>query len=97
METVLTRRIEAGEEPAPVDDCDVCLCLPAACRLDLVPVNIGRALNEAAEDLTEQRRTRAMTLFALWKGPVNAADALLWAKMGEALEGVRTLPQTQGE
>lgn len=93
LDPILIRRIEAGEQAAPVDGCDVCALLPEACRLPIVPVYIEKALRGAAEDLTEQREKRALLLYALWEGPVNAADALLWAKMGQALEDVRNLPQ----
>ncbi len=96
LETVILRRIESGQMPAPADDCDVCLYLPASCELPVVPVDISRALAGAAEDLVEQRKTRAMALHALWEGTVNAADALLWARMADALEDVRKLPQTGG-
>ena len=58
----------------------------------LSAVNIDRALFGAAEDLADQR---AKLLYDLWIGLVNAADALLWARMGATLEDVRNLPQMQ--
>ena len=97
LDPILVRRIETGEQPAPVDGCDVCAMLPEACRLPIVPVYVEKALKGAAEDLTEQREKRALLLYALWEGPVNAADALLWARMGQALEDVRNLPWTGGK
>ena len=89
------RRIASGEDPPPLDACDVCAARPAAsplpAGLPVMPMNVGAALDAARADVEDERLSRAQTLFSLFMGPANGADALLWARMAEGREQARAL------
>lgn len=90
---MLARWIEEGHSAPPFNDCDVCAFLPESCRLQLVPQEVEKALAAESEDLAEQRAKRTKLLYELYMGQADGADALLWARMADALDGVRELPQ----
>ncbi len=82
------------EDQAPVDACDVCAALLPMCD----PINWGqdweKALASANHDLTDERSVQAITLYQLWIGATNGADALRVASIAEALDNLRRMSRT---
>ena len=87
---------KAQEMAPPVDACDVCAAVPAMCD----PINWGadweQALPHSGHGLADERTMRAITLYRLWIGATDGADALRVAAIFQRLEDLRALVRTPG-
>jgi len=90
------RPFEIERSGPPVDACDVCASLPLACGPSDWGGGWEQALPHAGDDLADERTMRAITLYRLWMGATNGADALRVAAIAEGLRGLVERSRTPG-
>ena len=78
------RPSEIERHGPPLDACDVCASVPVACILLDGEMDWAKVFRHAPDELIDERKMRAITLFNLFMSASNGADALRLAAFAEA-------------